>query len=186
LAVSTRAAPRLLTAEEFLEAHHDDLAELVDGWAVELTPSFFEHSSVCLRIASRVADYVDQHGLGGATEGQGGYVLSRRPDTVRMPDVGFITAERARAADGRRFVEGAPDFAVEVVSPTDRLADVQAKAREYLAAGSRLIWVVHPDERAVQVWRADGTSEWVHEGALSGEDVLPGFELPLDRVFRAH
>jgi len=183
LAVSTRAAPRRLTAEEFLDAYHDDFAELVDGWVVELTPSFLEHSSVCRRIAGCVGDHVDQSGLGDVTDGQGGYVISRRPDTVRVPDVGFITADRARVADGRCFVEGAPDLAVEVVSPTDRLSDVQAKAREYLAAGSRLVWVVDPDERAVEVWRADGTSEWVRDGALSGEDVLPGFELPLSRIF---
>jgi len=163
--------------------HHDDLTELVDGWVVELTPSRFDHSRVAFRLGRAVADYADAHALGDVTGEQGGYILARRPDTVRCPDFAFVRAERIHLLSADGFFEGAPDLAVEVVSPGDRPAEMRAKVAQYLAAGTRLVWVVDPDERAVEVWRADGTSEWIRDGSLSGEDVLPGFELPLGRIF---
>ena len=80
--------------------------------------------------------------------GEAGYVLARNPDTVRGPDLSFIARERLVGFDDSRFFEGAPDLAVEILSPSNRPGEVRAKAPEYLAAGARLVWVVDPSARS--------------------------------------
>ena len=95
----------------------------------------------------------------------------------------------ARALDGGRlpqgFLHGAPDLAVEVLSPSDNPVDVQQKVRDYLEAGSRLVWIVAPQAKAVTVYRADSSARLLREGEdLEGEDVLPGLAIPLAEVFR--
>lgn len=83
-------------------------------------------------------------------------------------------------------MEGAPDLAVEVLSPSDDPVDVQQKVRDYLEAGARLVWVVAPSARAVTVYRADGSARLLREGeALEGEDVLPGLHIPLAELFES-
>ncbi len=83
----------------------------------------------------------------------------------------------------RSFCPVPPDLAVEIVSPNDRFSDVQAKVREYLAAGTRLVWVVWPEGRSVIVHGADGVVELGPEDVLSGADVLPGFEVRVGQLF---
>ena len=114
-------------------------------------------------------------------------MLATNPDIVRAPDAWFVRAERV-PAEGipRDFRHGYPDLAVEVLSPSDRRADVMRTVREYLTAGTPLVWVIDPDGRWAEVFRADGTYTYLDEnGALDGEDVLPGFALTLRDVFEA-
>jgi Uma2 family endonuclease len=104
---------------------------------------------------------------------------------VRRADVSFIRAERVTP---ERWPEGfcplPPDLAVEVVSPTDRVDELDEKIKEYLQAGVKLIWVVHPVLRAVEVFRGDQTVNWFWaEGELSGEDVIPGFRCRVGDLF---
>lgn len=83
------------------------------------------------------------------------------------------------------FLGQAPDIAVEVVSPSDRMADVNAKVAEYLAAGTSLVWVVEPGRKTVTAYNADRSARLLIEGdELDGGDVLPGFKLPLSEIFR--
>ncbi len=107
----------------------------------------------------------------------------------RSPDVAWITAERWNALapeDRKKFPLIAPDFVLELVSPSDNLADVQAKMREYIANGVRLGWLIDPDAKLVEIYRP-GQPVAVLQApqTLSGEDVLPEFELPCDRFFLA-
>jgi Uma2 family endonuclease len=82
------------------------------------------------------------------------------------------------------FVTGAPDLAVEVLSPSDRILDLQQKVRDYLDAGARLVWLVAPQAQTVTVYRADGSAQLLRDqDTLGGEDVLPGLSIPLSDVF---
>lgn len=114
-----------------------------------------------------------------------GFYLSRDPDTVRATDVAFIHA--ARVPGGKLpegYFSGPPDLAVEVVSPGDTAAEVEAKVWDYLASGTLRVWVVYPDTRTVVVHRPDGTATRCGEdGALQDEAILPGFSLPLQGTF---
>ena len=99
-------------------------------------------------------------------------------DTVRAPDVAFVARERYPNGLPKEFVDGPPDIAVEVVSPSDTHAEVMVKVGEYLDAGARLVWVVSRGTRSVTVHRPDGTAHTLRgDDILSGEDVLPSFEI---------
>jgi Uma2 family endonuclease len=119
--------------------------------------------------------------LGFVTGADGGFKLASK--RVRLPDVGFIAKEHLSQLPGR--FEMAPDLVVEVVSPDE---DVFKKVREYIAAGTRLVWTVYPDEKTVYVFRpAEGAELRVQQfgldDTLDGGDVLPGFTLPVREIF---
>jgi Uma2 family endonuclease len=193
MAVTTKQPPpaepesRLVTAEEFLQLGSKmACAELIAGRVIELSPAGAEHSSLGGRVFARLLAHADDTDAGMCTTADGGYVLSRDPDVVRAPDAAFVA--RDRLPDGRAprmFFEGAPDIAVEVMSPSEAAGEIEAKTQQYLRAGTRLVWIIYPDEKLARVWRADGTTTLIEEdGSLVGEDVLPGFELPLGDVLR--
>ncbi len=118
--------------------------------------------------------------------GDVGFVLElpHDPERVRGPDIAVVRTERlpgGRVPQG--FLRGAPDLAVEVMSPSDNLVELQRKVRDYLEAGARLVWVVAPDARTATVCRAGGAARLLTEGdSLQGEDVLPGLTVPLAAV----
>ena len=114
-----------------------------------------------------------------------GFKLQSNPDTVRAPDLAFIRADRVPARPPDGFAEFAPDLVVEVLSPDDRPAEVRAKLADWLTAGVRLVWVVDPNRESVRVHRPGGSEAALDiDGSLDGEDVLPGFMLPLKTIFR--
>jgi Uma2 family endonuclease len=105
---------------------------------------------------------------------------------VLCPDTSFVRAERLPEGDyPEGFLEHPPDIAVEVVSPSDRMADVNAKVDEYIRSGTALVWVVEPRRRTVTVYRPDLSVQLlVEDDVLDGGDVLPGFNLPVSSIFR--
>jgi Uma2 family endonuclease len=115
-----------------------------------------------------------------------GFTLRRDPDTVRAPDVAFVTPQNlAPQLLTGRFYEGAPDIAVEVISESQSRTEVESKVAEYLEAGGRLVWVIDPEARVARVYRPCGEVDEVPaDGVLSGEDVIPGLRVPLSDVFR--
>lgn len=134
-----------------------------------------------------MAEHVAQRGGGEVLVGDVGFVLRlpADPERVRGPDVAFVSNDRlpqGRLPEG--FIEGAPDLAVEVLSPGDNPLDVQQKVRDWLEGGARLVWVVAPQARTVTVYRPDGTARLLmEEEILEGEQVLPGLAIPLGQVF---
>jgi Uma2 family endonuclease len=127
--------------------------------------------------------FVLRYGLGRVTGEQGGFRLQRNPDVVRAPDVAFVQLSRV-VDTGRGYFEGGPDLAVEVLSPSDRYSAVSRKVAQYLAAGTRLVWVVDPFNRTVAVYRANGeVIELPEDGVLDGEDIVPGFRLSLTAIW---
>jgi Uma2 family endonuclease len=159
--------------------------ELVRGELVRTMPTGFEHLQVTGLLITFVNNFVLANDL-GVVGGEGGFVLERGPDTVRAPDVVFVRAERVpRGEAARHFVERAPDLAIEVRSPSESLRDLREKADEYLATGSRLVWIFDPLSRQVFVKTPDGLERVVTgDGVLDGGDVLPGFTLALSEIFR--
>ena len=175
------ARERLLTAEDLYGLPDDDQDyELVEGRLVVSEPPGWRHGDIAALIAAALVPFVRAHGLGRVVV-ESGYVLARRPDTVRGPDVSFVRADRLPAADvAHRFYEGPPDLAIEIVSPDDRAAEVARKVQGYLRAGTRAVWVVYPDTRSIVAHAPDGLAR-LHgpDDAIDGGDVLPGFRVPL-------
>ncbi|HEX9581588.1 MAG TPA: Uma2 family endonuclease [Gemmatimonadales bacterium] len=179
-------APRhLVTAEELERMGEMDFGyELVRGKLVPVSPAGDRHAELAAVVTGALFAFVRPRHL-GVVHVEAGYILARDPDTVRGPDVAFISRERRRVARGQRgFVSGAPDLAVEVRSSDKPFAELQAKGAEYLEAGTRLVWLVDPLSQTVQV-HEPGRAPRVLAigGVLDGGDVLPGFTLPLAELF---
>ena len=176
----------LLTAGEFfrLYSHKEEHYELVKGEVIEMAPPGGIHGGIAVNISIALGTFVRQHNLGRVVV-ESGVWLERQPDTVRGPDVAFITRERI-PAEGlpRGFFEGAPDLAVEIVSPSDTATDLEIRVHDYLRNGTQRVWVVYPDSRRVAVHRPDGTARWYSEdAAIEDQEFLPGFSLPLREIF---
>jgi len=173
-----------MTAEELLRLNLlNKRTELVRGVLVVREPAGYQHGDVAMRLAAAIFAYVEAHGLGRVFAAETGFTLARNPDTVRAPDVAFISAARLPDPPPRGFAELAPDLAVEVLSPDDRPGEVLAKVGDWLNAGARLVWVVDADHVIARVYRADGSESIVGEtDALRGEDVLQGFEYQLSAI----
>src|SRR6267143_1140392 len=104
-------------------------------------------------------------------------------DTARAPDVAFVARERVGVIRERGYAELAPDLLAEILSPDDRPAEVLAKVAEWLAAGTKIVWVVDPQRSEVRVYRQDGSLSILgNDDSLDGEDVLRGFTCPLKDV----
>ena len=174
-----------VTAEELFELPDDGgRSELVKGEIVRMNPTGGTHSAVAIRIGRLLDEYVEAHDL-GVCGAETGFILQRNPDIVRAPDVAFVATSRIPATGvPGTYWPFAPDLAVEVVSPSDRLADVHVKIAEYFAAGTRLVWLVEPAARVVRSYRSPHDIEVIgDDGDLSGGDVLPGFRSAVRRLF---
>lgn len=181
------AEPTLLTADEFLHIPGDGMRrELVRGEVREMTPAGSRHGRIGAKILARLGDFAEAHGLGEVFNADTGFKLASGPDTVRAPDVAFVTRARAdRVGDVQEFWPGAPDVAIEVISPTDTYVEVDEKVAEYLDAGCRMVVVVNPRRRIATVYRShDQIALLTEADVLDGGDVVPGWRLPLADVFR--
>ncbi|MCV2488238.1 Uma2 family endonuclease [Geodermatophilus sp. YIM 151500] len=173
-----------VTAAQLIDLPDDGLRhELVEGTLRTMTPAGGEHGRIGARLLIRVGVFVEAQQLGEVFTAETGFWLARDPDTVRAPDVAFVRADRVPDARVPGFVPLAPDLVAEVVSPTDRAVEVAGKALSWLDAGVRLVWVVDPENRTVTVHRPDGASVLRAQDVLHGEDVLPGFALPLRELW---
>ena len=174
----------LMTADELLRTHvPNKRAELLRGVLVVREPAGSRHGLVTMNLGAELALYAKQTGAGGVYVAETGFKLASDPDTVRAPDIAFVTRERLPPPNTTGYPALAPDLAVEVLSPGDRPGEVFAKVADWLSAGTRLVWVVDPERRLARVYRHDGSEAIVTaEGALDGEDVLPGFSCSLASI----
>ncbi len=174
---------KLLTVEEFWELYANKPFELVRGEVIEIMPGVYSHGSVANRVGTKLGLFVDANDLGDVVGAETGFRLSA--NTLRAPDAAFISkAKLATITQPDKFLPFAPDLAVEVVSPGDTATEIQDKVSLYLEAGTRLVWVIYPDLRQAVVHRANRTAQTIsHDGALGGEDVLPGLSLALSDLF---
>lgn len=177
---------RTMTADELLAMPDDGIRrELVAGELREMTPAGWQHGRIAGNIASELGPYVRKHQLGAMATAEASYRLSADPDTVRVPDVSFVRRERIEeVGDTTGYWPGAPDLAVEVISPNDRYSEVRAKVDGYLASGTRMVILVDPQNREVSVFRPSGNRiELTENDVLDGGDVVPGWKLPVRDVF---
>lgn len=178
------ATTKLMTAED-LECMEGDgwRHELIRGELIQMPPASHLHSLIAAWIVTLLNLHVRSHHLGHVTGADGGYVLSRNPDIVVAPDAAFVAADRL-PEEIPTYLELAPDLAVEVVSPSDRMYDVTDKVNLYLNAGTQLVWVVQPKLQSVTVHYPDCTTKtFTAAESLDGGDVLPGFQLSLAELF---
>src|SRR5206468_12011006 len=129
--------------------------------------------------------FVRTRQLGEVFGAETGFTIARNPDTVRAPDVAFVTSARIAAIGvTKKFFSGAPDLAVEVVSPSDTVNEVDEKVQDWLDACVRLVWVVNPKPRTVIVYARGQSPRILSESeSLDGSDVVPGFRLPIRDIF---
>jgi Uma2 family endonuclease len=175
-----------MTADELWRLPDDGQRhELVAGELRTIAPSSGKHGWVGSNVSAPLAQYVRAHKLGLVFQAETGFLLAREPDTVRAPDVAFVRRERALAVGDREgYWPGAPDLAVEVVSPHDRYTEVDDKVAEWLAHGALMVLVVNPRRHTVAVHRPGQAVRVLTESdVLDGEDVVPGWTLPVRDVF---
>ncbi len=178
-------AQQKMTAEEFEQRYFGKPFELIRGAVHETMPAGFEHGAISLNLGSELRSYVKRYRLGVVNGAETGFVLiTSRGQSVRAPDVAFTRQERLPNERIRGFSRIVPDLVAEVVSPTDTPEAVQEKVQEWLEAGVQMVWVADSEQRTITVYRADGTAETLTENdTLTGEPVLPGFQLPVSEVF---
>jgi Uma2 family endonuclease len=180
------AHARLITAEEYLRMPDEDgfITELVKGRVIRMPPPGPLHGAVVVRAVSIVHQFVAAQGLGVVLAGSG-FKLESDPDTVRGPDVSFTRRERIPVSGlPVAYLSGAPDLAVEVLSPSNRRSAIESKIELYLELGTRLVWVLHPRSRTLTVHKPDRSRVVLAaEDEVTGEDVLPGFRCPIARFF---
>jgi Uma2 family endonuclease len=155
--------------------------ELVRGELRTMSPAGWLHGAVAARIARILGNHVEAHQLGVVFAAETGCFLERRPDTVRAADVSFVSKERMAAmARQPGYLPGAPDLAIEVLSPSDTGPEVRVKVAMWLQHGCRLVWVIDPDRQRGEMHRPGEPPVALGEdGVFTGADVLPGFALPL-------
>ena len=178
-------AIRLVTADELQRMGSDARYELVKGQLVAMSPIGYSHGATVARLIAMLGRYVNDHRLGEVVT-EVGFVLRSNPDTIRAPDIAFVRNDRVAALEGPRFPRGAPDLAIEVLSPEDRPAEVGEKVDEYLHAGVSVILVFDPRKRSVAIHRASeaGVVLSGDNAILEFGDLLPGFSCTLGEIFK--
>lgn len=158
--------------------------ELIRGRLIVREPPGTSHGAVAAKVLVLLGQHVYGHALGVMCSQDTGFKIASDPDTVRAPDVAFVSKARQHAIGQHGYSELAPDLVAEVLSPDDRPGEVLSKVGDWLDAGVRLVWVIEPIRREARVYRADGSQSSVDgAGALDGEDVLPGLSCSLADCF---
>jgi Uma2 family endonuclease len=181
------ATKTLLTVEDYVALDEPDGAryELSEGDLIVTPSANYFHNRTRDWFNVRLLPFVESRKLGALTSETDFKLVG---ETVRRPDVAFVSAERLRGIDlGEVPIPLAPDLVIEVVSQNDRAADLLLKVSQYLAAGTKAVWLFYPSTRVAcrylpdvvepQVWRADAGH------TFEEPDLLPGFSLPLTQIF---
>ena len=186
LTVMATVAKRVMSAAEFERAYLGKRAELWRGEVREYMPARRRHGRVASNINAAINHHSKQHRLGEVHTAETGFVV-RTPagESVLAPDTAFIRKERLSPdLPDEGFCPIAPDLVVEVLSPSESLAAAHEKAREWLAGGATLVWLIDPKRRVVEVWRREGLVQTLRDDdTLSGEEVLPGFAFPVRELW---
>jgi len=177
--------PGMATLQDaiFVDQHEDLACELIDGVLVEKTMGWFE-SMLGAMIVHEIMSYLEENDIGRVLTTDA--TLQILPNQMRMPDVCFISWDRFPG--GKLPQEPmpplVPDLAIEVLSAGNTPAEMQRKLRDYFQAGVEQVWLIDPQTRTAEVHTSVEASESVAaDGVIRGEDVLPGFELPLSALF---
>jgi len=178
-------AKTLMSVEAFdrLEEPDELSYELDEGELVVMTKPRPLHNRIVANLEYELRAYLKTHPVGEVFNPENLFVLG--PNIKRAPDVSFLRAERAKQIDPNADIPGAPDLAVEVLSPTDTVSAMRRKIRQYFAAGAQYVWVVYPDTREVEVWHEAARPQVVLQDTdfLEAPGLLPEFRLPVGALF---
>jgi Uma2 family endonuclease len=166
---------------------HGSIHEIVDGEVVMSPTNNIQHEQICQRLNFALESFNRVHRLGMVFGSSLGFWMKNR--NCRAPDVSFVSKERwlglGVKPDTKTFFTGAPDLAVEVLSPNNTRAEMDERMADFFASGSQVVWVVYPDEQRVEVCRSRTDRRIVgHGGFLEGEGILPGFRFPVADLFK--
>ncbi len=176
---------RAATEEDVIVIHDREgrLFELVDGVLVEKAMGTWE-SYLAQRLGRLLGNYVEDRGLGFVLGADG--MARLMPGLIRIPDVSFVSWEQlpVREVPDTPMLKLAPDLAVEVISPGNTRQEMEQKLSDYFAQGVRLVWYMYPKSREVHVFTSPEKCRVLQEAdELTGDDVIPGFRLPLLTFF---
>lgn len=176
----------LMTADELLLMPDDGFHryELIKGELITMAPAGGEHGAVGIKAAIRVGNFIESNDLGVVFNADTGFIIGTDPDTVRAPNVSFVRKERI-PPDGipKGFFPGAPDLAVEVISPSDSYTEVAEKVAQLLEAGTQLVVLIDPRTRTVALHDDSGIDRLTEADTLTLGDVLLGFECAVGELF---
>ena len=177
---------KLVTADDLLRMPDDGCRyELLEGKLVKLAPAGYRHGVYVMTIGASLWQHVNATQSGEVSAAETGFRLASDPDTVRAPDAAFVSQARIDATEEvQGYWTGAPDLAIEVVSPNDTYTEVESKALQWLDAGSQAVFVVDPRRESVTVYRSRSDIVILTgEEVLEVQDVVPGWTLPLRELF---
>jgi len=186
---ATIEAAKQLWTEADLQTLPDDgyIHEVVHGELVMSPKNDFYHGEICTRLSTELNIFVTQERLGVVLDSSTGFWMNNQ--NCRAPDISFVTKERLALLgfkrSTRRFFPGAPDLAVEVLSPNNTRSEIDERLRDFFASGTQIAWIVNPDAECVEVCHSFTQRMLLGSGAvLDGEHLLPGFQYPITDLFK--
>ena len=177
-----------ITAEQLLEMDAKGMrGELIRGVFCPTMPTNEEHAQIVMKLGWLLGNVIHPGKLGRILGSDGGVLIETDPPTVREPDIAFISSDRRPPGTVvRNYTEIPPDLVVEIVSPSETVRGINDKARMWLDAGVRLVWVIWPETKMIEVHRpAQPVTTLRETDTLTGEDILPQFKVPIKNIFEA-
>jgi Uma2 family endonuclease len=178
--------PTLLTAEDLLKKSDDSFRyELVKGIIRKMPPAGFEHGVRAVKIVRYLDVHTEKHKLGYVCGAETGFKISQDPDTVLAPDAAFVSQNSIdEQGIPKGYWVGAPDLAVEIISPNDTYTEVAEKADQWLSAGCKMVWVINPRRETVEVYRSNEDITVLRgDDILEGKEVIEGFQCRVEDLF---
>jgi Uma2 family endonuclease len=176
---------KIWTDEEFMALPKDgNRYELVNGELIDMGNSGMEHGNIGTFLGGAIELFVRPKKLGATCDSSTAFKM--KSGNKRSPDVSFVSRERLQGLKTlpTGFFEGAPDLAIEILSPSNTVEEIHAKIVEYFENGTRLVWVIHPSERYVLVYHGSSPDALLRVGdCLEGEAIVPGFSLAVSELF---
>lgn len=185
---AVEASRKVWTEAELQALPHDAYNyEVVDNELVMSPKNNFSHGDICAQLSKALSIFADRHRLGKVLDSSTGFWMKNR--NCRAPDISFVSRNRIIAAGFRRstqsFFRGAPDLAVEVLSPNSTRRDMDRRLEDFFESGTRLAWIIDPENERAEVCHGTTDRALIASGGiLDGEDVLPGFQFPIADLFK--
>jgi len=174
-----------MTADELLKMGDIGRCELIYGELVMMSPAGFGHGEIALRIGRFLGNFVEEHDLGVVLAAETGFLVEQSPDLVRAPDACFVRKDRVPKTAWSKFFPGVPDLAVEVISPDDTKRKIAEKVNMWLAHGTTSCWIADPATMTLTIHRmGQKPVRLTVRDKISDEPAIPGFVLPVSKIFK--
>lgn len=183
----TLAPPKKVWTEEELQALPDDgyIYEVVAGELVMSPKNNPEHGEICAELLTALRNFAKQKKLGVVWDSSTGFWMRNR--NCRAPDISFLSKTRLIGLKRpmRKFFEGSPDLAVEILVPSNTPQEINERLQDFFTSGTQIAWVIHPEEQFIEICHSPTQRKILGPGAvLDGEHLLPGFQYPIADLFK--